>query len=77
MKAINLQLLCKEAESASTMTVVNYPNGVIDTEFRKNMAEKYGIVVAGGLGLLSQKVFRVGHMGNVNRNDLHGHHCGS
>jgi aspartate aminotransferase-like enzyme len=34
------------------------------------MAEKCGIIVAGGLGPLSQKVFRVGHMGNVNRNDL-------
>jgi len=70
MKTIHLQLLCKEAESASALTVVHYPNGVIDTEFRKHMAEKHGIVVAGGLGLLNQKAFRVGHMGNVNRNDL-------
>ena len=50
--------------------MVHYPNGVVDTEFRKTMAEKYGVVVAGGLGPLSQKAFRVGHMGNVNRNDL-------
>jgi alanine-glyoxylate transaminase/serine-glyoxylate transaminase/serine-pyruvate transaminase len=34
------------------------------------MAGKYGIVVAGGLGPTSQKAFRVGHMGNVNRNDI-------
>jgi len=49
---------------------VYYPDGVRDAEFRKTMAEKYGIVVAGGLGPLSQKVFRVGHLGNVNRDDL-------
>lgn len=70
MKSINLRLLCEESESASTLTVVHYPNGIVDGGFRKTMAEKYGIVVAGGLGPLSQKVFRVGHMGNVNRNDI-------
>jgi alanine-glyoxylate transaminase/serine-glyoxylate transaminase/serine-pyruvate transaminase len=70
MKSINLRLLCEESESASTLTVVHYPNGTVDGGFRKTMAEKYGIVVAGGLGPLSQKVFRVGHMGNVNRNDI-------
>jgi alanine-glyoxylate transaminase/serine-glyoxylate transaminase/serine-pyruvate transaminase len=70
MKAINLQLLCNESESANTMTVVRYPSNATDAEFRKTMAEKYGIMIAGGLGPLSQKVFRVGHMGNVNRNDL-------
>jgi alanine-glyoxylate transaminase/serine-glyoxylate transaminase/serine-pyruvate transaminase len=70
MKAIGLRLLCQESVSASTLTVVHYPDGVIDGEFQKTMAEKYGIIVAGGLGHLSQKVFRVGHMGNVNRNDL-------
>jgi alanine-glyoxylate transaminase/serine-glyoxylate transaminase/serine-pyruvate transaminase len=70
MKAIGLRLLCEEGTSASTLTVVYYPSRVIDSEFRKTIAEKYGIVVAGGLGQLSQKVFRVGHMGNINRNDL-------
>jgi len=70
MRSIGLRLLCAEDISASTLTVVYYPDGVRDAEFRKTMAEKYGIVVAGGLGPLSQKVFRVGHLGNVNRDDL-------
>jgi alanine-glyoxylate transaminase/serine-glyoxylate transaminase/serine-pyruvate transaminase len=70
MKAIGLRLLCTESESASTLTVVYHPDGVNDGNFRKTMAEKYGIIVAGGLRPLSQKVFRVGHMGNINRNDL-------
>jgi aspartate aminotransferase-like enzyme len=70
MDATGLSLLCHENDSASTLTVVHYPDGVKDGDFRRTMAEKYGITVAGGLGPLSQKVFRVGHMGNVNRNDL-------
>jgi len=70
MRATGLRLLCEESSSASTLTVTWYPDGVCDVEFRKTMAEKYGVVVAGGLGPLSHKVFRVGHMGNINRNDL-------
>lgn len=70
MRSIGLRLLCEENASASTLTVAHYPDGVRDTEFRKTMAEKSGVVVAGGLGPLSQKAFRVGHMGNVNRNDI-------
>jgi aspartate aminotransferase-like enzyme len=70
MQAIGLRLLCEEDVSASTLTVVYYPDGVRDPEFRKTMTEKYGVVIAGGLGPLSQKVFRVGHLGNVNRDDL-------
>lgn len=70
VRSIGLRLLCEENASANTLTVTYYPDGVRDAEFRKTMAEKYGVVVAGGLGPLSQKVFRVGHMGNVNRNDI-------
>jgi alanine-glyoxylate transaminase/serine-glyoxylate transaminase/serine-pyruvate transaminase len=70
MKAMGLRLLCPENDSASTLTVVQYPEAVKDSDFRRTIAEKYGIIVAGGLGSFSQKVFRVGHMGNVNRNDL-------
>jgi len=70
LRSIGLRLLCEETASANTLTVAYYPDGVRDGEFRKTMAEKYGVVVAGGLGPLSQKVFRVGHMGNVNRNDI-------
>lgn len=60
----------EESVSASTPTVTHRPDGAGDTESRKTMAGKYGIVVAVGLGTLSQRVFRVGDMGNVNRNDL-------
>jgi aspartate aminotransferase-like enzyme len=70
MRSIGLRLVCQENTSANTLTVTYYPDGARDAEFRKTMAEKYGVVVAGGLGPLSQKVFRVGHMGNINRSDL-------
>ena len=70
VRAIGLKLLCEEDVSANTLTVAYHLEGVDDARFRKTMAEKYGIVIAGGLGLLRGKGFRVGHMGNVSRNDI-------
>lgn len=70
LRAIGLRLLCEDSAASNTLTVAYYPEGVRDAEFRKVMAEEYGVVVAGGLGPLKEKAFRVGHMGNVNRNDI-------
>jgi len=70
LRAIGLRLLCEETVSADTLTVAYYPKGVDDAKFRKTMAEKYGVVVAGGLGAFKGKAFRVGHMGSVNANDI-------
>ena len=70
LKALDLKLLCEENVSANTLSVAYYPENLDDARFRKTMAEKYGIVIAGGLGPLRGKGFRVGHMGNVDRNDI-------
>jgi aspartate aminotransferase-like enzyme len=70
LKSIGLRLLCEENVSANTLTVAYYPENIDDARFRKTMAEKYGIVIAGGLGPLRGKGFRVGHMGNVSGNDI-------
>ena len=70
LKAMGLRLLCEDAVASNTLTVAYYPPGVRDAEFRKSMQEEFGIVVAGELGPLKDKAFRVGHMGNVNRSDI-------
>jgi alanine-glyoxylate transaminase/serine-glyoxylate transaminase/serine-pyruvate transaminase len=70
MRAIGLKLLCDDADASNTLTVTRYPDSVNDMEFRKTLAEIYGVTTAGGLGPLKGKTFRVGHMGNVNRNDI-------
>jgi alanine-glyoxylate transaminase/serine-glyoxylate transaminase/serine-pyruvate transaminase len=70
LRAVGLRLLCEDAVASNTLTVAYYPSGVRDAEFRKSMAEEYGVVIAGELGPLKEKAFRVGHMGNVNRSDI-------
>jgi aspartate aminotransferase-like enzyme len=70
LRAIGLKPLCEESIAAPTLTVAQYPAGVSDSQFRKTMAEQFGVVVAGGLGPLKERAFRTGHMGNVNINDI-------
>jgi len=41
-----------------------YPDGVEDKTFRGRLSEN-GVIVAGGLGEVAGKVFRIGHMGNL------------
>jgi hypothetical protein len=45
---------------ADTLSVVRYPAGVEDAAFRKEMASRR-VVVAGSLGPLAGKAFRMGH----------------
>jgi len=50
--------------AASTLSVVNYPDGLEDKAFRAGLAAN-GVIVAGGLGPTAGRVFRMGHMGNL------------
>jgi aspartate aminotransferase-like enzyme len=49
---------------ADTLSVIVYPEGMDDKTFRTRLFEN-GVVVAGGLGDLAGKAFRMGHMGNL------------
>jgi alanine-glyoxylate transaminase/serine-glyoxylate transaminase/serine-pyruvate transaminase len=70
LKTLELKIVpVSEEYAASTVTGIYYPQGVTDEEFRKNMVEN-GVIVAGGLGKLKGKIFRVGHMGTVQPSDI-------
>jgi aspartate aminotransferase-like enzyme len=49
---------------ADTLSVCYYPDGIEDLAFRNTYASN-GVIVAGGLGEVAGKVFRIGHMGNL------------
>jgi len=69
LNKIDLRIVAEERGRADTMTAAYYPSGIDDEAFRSNMV-RHGVVVAGGLGQLRGKIFRVGHMGNASPNDL-------
>ena len=68
-EALGLEPVTAPDCRADTLSVVFYPKGVEDLPFRKEMARR-GIVVAGCLGPLAGKAFRMGHMGNIGPGEI-------
>lgn len=69
LESLGFKILAEEGCRAVTLSNLIYPEGIDDAEFRKVLYEE-GIVVAGGLGAYAGKMFRLGHMGNVDMHDL-------
>lgn len=64
LEALGFKLLANEKDRCSTLSVVLYPEGINDLEFRTKLAEE-GVMAAGALAAYAGKAFRVGHMGNI------------
>lgn len=48
---------------ANTVTVIELPDGLTDEVLLRTLREKHNLLLGGGLGDFSGKVFRIGHMG--------------
>ncbi|MHB8800708.1 MAG: pyridoxal-phosphate-dependent aminotransferase family protein [Thermoanaerobaculia bacterium] len=64
LEALDLALFTDPRARAATLSVVLLPGGLSDADFRREVAAR-GVVVAGGLGPIAGKAFRLGHMGNI------------
>lgn len=69
LEALGFRILANKNYRACTLSNVIYPDGVDDVQFRKVLAEE-GVQVAGGLAAYAGKMFRLGHMGNIDQHDL-------
>lgn len=69
LEALGFTILAEKEHRAVTLSNVIYMDGIEDSEFRKVLAEE-GVVVAGGLGPYAGKMFRLGHMGNIDSHYL-------
>lgn len=69
LEALGFGILAEKDYRAVTLSNVLYMDGVDDAEFRKTLAEE-GAIVAGGLGAYAGKMFRFGHMGNIDEHYL-------
>ena len=69
LEALGFEILAKEPYRAVSLSNLIYPEGIEDVEFRNILAQE-GLVVAGGLGPYAGKMFRLGHMGNIDIHDL-------
>ena len=68
-ESIGFTPVAKPGLRASSLSVLFYPEGVDDAKFRSAMYNN-GVVCANSLASLAGKSFRIGHMGNVDENDM-------
>lgn len=71
LEEMGFNILANKDYRAVTLSNVLYPEGIDDLKFRTILAEE-GSQVAGGLGAYAGKMFRIGHMGNIDMHDLVG-----
>jgi alanine-glyoxylate transaminase/serine-glyoxylate transaminase/serine-pyruvate transaminase len=76
-RAWGLEILCRNpAEYSSSLTAIMMPEGHNADAFRKVVLERFDMSLGQGLGKLSGKVFRIGHLGHFNELMLCGTLCG-
>jgi alanine-glyoxylate transaminase / serine-glyoxylate transaminase / serine-pyruvate transaminase len=66
-KVASLELLCADPSRASdSVSAIILPDGIDANAFRKHAFTAYNLDLGGGLGPLAGRVFRIGHMGDLN-----------
>jgi aspartate aminotransferase-like enzyme len=68
--ALGLELFPDRRHASDTVTAVKNPAGMGDPEFRKVLERQYNILLQGGQGALTGKIFRIGHMGIADWPDI-------
>ncbi len=67
MRGLNLELFARRPSNA--VTAVKVPSGIDGVDFVKRLREK-GVSIAGGQAKLKGKIFRLAHMGYMDRFDV-------
>ena len=68
--AAGLDLFADPRHASNTVTSIYVPEGVSWKELSGMARRDYGVVLAGGQGPLSGKIFRIGHLGLIDDRDL-------
>lgn len=70
VRALGLDLFGEFPERAWAVTAVKVPDGIDGKELVSKVRSDHGIIIAGGQGPLTGKVFRIGHLGYYDRFDI-------
>ncbi len=70
VKSLDLSIFADEKYASNTVTAVTAPEGLDVKELRRILREDHKVVLAGGQGKLEGKIFRVGHLGWVNEDNI-------
>jgi aspartate aminotransferase-like enzyme len=67
--ALGFRLFADPAVASDTVTAVHLPDGVEWSVMNRELRSR-GLVLAGGQGKLTGRIFRVGHLGDVSVDEL-------
>jgi len=70
VQALGLKLFADPRHASNAVTSVRKPDGIEIAALRKLLLDKYGVVLAGGQQTLSDKIFRIGHLGYVGEAEI-------
>jgi aspartate aminotransferase-like enzyme len=70
LKAIGCKLLADDAAASPAVTAIFPPEGVDAEKVRSEMRNRFGVELAPGQGDLKGKLFRIGHLGYVDKLEL-------
>ena len=69
LRALGFELLAADDVASKTVTAARVPDGLDWKAFNGDL-KKRGLVLAGGQGKLTGKIFRVGHLGSVTTEEI-------
>ena len=70
IKSLGLPLFAEEAHASNTVTSVAGSNGLDVKKMLTIMREEHKVILGGGQQKLDGKIFRIGHLGLVNEDDI-------
>ena len=70
LKKLGLRIFPEERIASNTVTAVLPPDGVNADDLRKIVLTDHKVVLAGAYGELTGKMFRIGHLGMVKREEI-------
>ena len=70
VKSLGLSLFPEEAYASDTVTAVNATDNIDVPKLIQVLREEYDVVIAGGQRKLAGKIFRIGHLGSVEDDDI-------
>ncbi|MHB8351687.1 MAG: pyridoxal-phosphate-dependent aminotransferase family protein [Thermoplasmata archaeon] len=70
VEALGLELFPDPKFPSDTVTAIRNPPGLEDAAVRKVLQNRYNVLLQGGQGELTGKIFRIGHMGIASFADL-------
>jgi aspartate aminotransferase-like enzyme len=70
IKSLGLSLFADEKYASNTVTSVAASNGLDIKKMRQILREEHQVILAGGQQSLDGKIFRIGHLGWINEDDI-------